>query len=471
MALTRKRRFACFALAIPCAVLLIWYTNFNDGPPDASRTVYPPPRAPAESSHAILIVEDLDSPEDHRATQDTSPKNPALPTEESMMDAVERLLEATSGDESKREHNRKSLRGMVECMYNRHCKRTPKLLILGSADFGSAAGHEPSILAAFDNLKVSYIYSARDIVFAHGIHALFPSYTRAVIFEPPELTECVEDTRECLRSPENQDGIPVWKLFTWTQYPGGQPASPLGFAWTLAGETFPHGETYVGFSVERSCREIPYVPPTERLDRSFILATLETFFYGPRHNNWPPRYFEDSSAETGAQLVASLDPVHARLVQYPEVEGQHVPSNLVELGWLPPRRVLEEISKSRLLVGLWDPREQSIVYEALCLGVPFLNPIRSWDENNPNDTSKWTTQNMGLNDWSPPYAYNVFWHDYEGFKKAIADAMTHPIERYIPERMTDAALEKRISAILERDWKTEAQAALDASGKRKDFLL
>ncbi|KAJ7651985.1 hypothetical protein DFH06DRAFT_538320 [Mycena polygramma] len=445
MALTRKRRFAYFAyLGIPCLVLLIWYTNWNAGSQDTGpshfQDIYSPsPSQPtlAESLHGIhvAIVEDLDSepPEHHH--EDASgggSEELALPTEESMMDGVELLLEITSGDQSKREHNRNTLRGMVECMHNTHCERDLKLVILGSADFGSASGNERSILGAFDNLNVSYIYSARDTVFAHGVHALFPSYTRAVIFDPHDLTACVKNTRGCLRSPENQDGIPLWKLFSWTQLPHDQPASPLGFAWTLTGEVFPRGETFVGFSVERSCRDIPYVEPTERLDRAFILANLETYFYGPRHNNWPPKYFEDSGAETGVQFVASLDPEDARLASYPEIEGEHhVPSNLVEIGWLPPSRVLEEISKSRLFIGLWDPREQPVVYEALCLGVPFLNPIRYWDANNPNDTSKWVTQITGLSDLGPPYAYNVFWHDYEGFKKAVADAMAHPIERFI----------------------------------------
>ncbi|KAJ7666069.1 hypothetical protein DFH06DRAFT_266483 [Mycena polygramma] len=483
-----KRRFASFAFIIPCVFVLVWYTNLNAGPHQMeapqSQDIHPPSPdkpTPAESWHGMPVVEDLDSerPEHHLAEDASgggleSLESPTLPTEKSLMDAVERLLQTASEDQSKQEHNRKSLQGMVECMHNRHCERNLKLVILGSADFGNAVGHEASILGTFDNLKVFYIYSARDIVFAHGVHALFPSYTRAVIFDRPELTACVKDTKGCLRSPENQDGIPLWKMFNWNQIPDADPVSPFGFAWTFTGELFNHGETYVGYNVERSCRDLPYVPSTERSNRAFILANLEAYFHHPKHNNWPPKYFEDAGAEAGAQLVASLDPVIARLEQFPEVVGKQVPSSLVELGWLPPRGVLEEISKSKLLVGLWDPREQALVYEALCLGVPFLNPIRSWDANNPNDTSKWLTQNMGLNEFGPPYVYHVFTHDYEGFKKAIADAMTHPIQRFIPDRMTNAALEKRLSAILERDWKTEARAVLDAqkaSGKPQDFLL
>lgn len=35
-------------------------------------------------------------------------------------------------------------------------------------------------------------------------------------------------------------------------------------------------------------------------------------------------------------------------------------------------------------------------YYALCMGLPFINPIFSWDEKDPDDRMKWDTQQNAL---------------------------------------------------------------------------
>jgi len=52
-----------------------------------------------------------------------------------------------------------------------------------------------------------------------------------------------------------------------------------------------------------------------------------------------------------------------------------------------------------------------------------------WDRDNPSNTSRWQTQHNGLRDLRPPYVYNVFNHDTEGFVKAVKDALANPIDR------------------------------------------
>ncbi|KAJ6557273.1 hypothetical protein DFH09DRAFT_1280031 [Mycena vulgaris] len=377
----------------------------------------------------------------------------AMLDHKSMTAAVQQLIQTFSAKEGL-EHNRKALLDTTRCMYDTHCTPRPRLVILVSAEIRNEEG---AILRVFDRLDVSYIHSPGDVQWAKSVYALFSSQVKAVIFDRNDLKACFKDISGCLRSPQNLQGFPAWKMFSWNQVPDEEPASPLGYAWTLAAEKFPNGETYLGFSLEKTCRSTtPYVDPEERLNRAFIMAGLETYLFR-KHNLWPPEYFEDAGKETGAQFVAGLDPVDGRLILYPETEGiKSVPSNLVELGKLSEKGVLQEMSKSKLLVGLWDPRELPLVFEALCLGVPVLNPIRSWDSADPSNRNRWLSQNTALNELDPPYVYNVFAGDYPAFKKAIADAMTHPIEIYIPEHMTEAAVEKRVTAFLDRDWRAEA---------------
>jgi hypothetical protein len=91
-------------------------------------------------------------------------------------------------------------------------------------------------------------------------------------------------------------------------------------------------------------------------------------------------------------------------------------------------------------------RRSPTPYDALCLGVPYINPILDviyftslrylstklhfqWDKNDPTNRDKWSGQQGMLKDFDPPYVYNVFRGDKEGFIKAIKDALANPIER------------------------------------------
>ena len=52
-----------------------------------------------------------------------------------------------------------------------------------------------------------------------------------------------------------------------------------------------------------------------------------------------------------------------------------------------------------------------------------------WDHDNPTDKSRWKTQHEWLQDLGPPYVYNVFSGDTQGFVKAVKDALANPIDR------------------------------------------
>ncbi|KAJ7235499.1 hypothetical protein C8J57DRAFT_1248342 [Mycena rebaudengoi] len=390
----------------------------------------------------------------------------------SMVDAVTILLhtfEKTTGlPKQIADHNRRAMSDLVECIYSRKCKKRPKLVILESIHFQWALmtgerGAEAwvrSTVRAFDKLGVSYVYSPQDPEWAQSVHALFARQVAAVIFDRDAVKACFAGPTTCARSARNPDGIPAWKIFSWYDgQPGDEPDSPLGHAWTLMPEMFHEHGTYVGYSIQAEA--VPFVDPADRVDHAWILANLETYFY-LHHNIWSHDYFERAGLETGMEFIAALHPEQGRLSAYPYTHNViSVPSNLVDIGTAENSGVLlPKLAESRMLIGLFDPRDLPIVYESLNAGVPFLNPIRNWDVNNPSNRSEWQAGSFGVKHLDPPYVYNVFKDDYAGFKAAIEAAIKHPIKSFVLEHMKEAAVEERIGKILDRDWKTEAQTLL-----------
>lgn len=96
-------------------------------------------------------------------------------------------------------------------------------------------------------------------------------------------------------------------------------------------------------------------------------------------------------------------------------------------------------------------------YDALCQGVPFLNPILEHDDRNPEDRTQWQTQHNGVKHLDPPYVYNVYAHDTEGFVEAIGSALATPIGSTIVARMRQDEVDKRVQAILSANFKGHAR--------------
>jgi len=90
------------------------------------------------------------------------------------------------------------------------------------------------------------------------------------------------------------------------------------------------------------------------------------------------------------------------------------------------------------------------------LGVPFINPIMDWNRHDPEDRKAWHSQHGILKFLDPPFVYNVHKDDFDGFMQAIKNAISHPINRYVLDRMRVSSVMARLQAILERDWKSEA---------------
>ena len=318
---------------------------------------------------------------------------------------------------------------------------------------------------------------------------------------------------------------------------------PLGAKWVLAPEDYAvidsasddvkkadDSNTYLGYSVEPSCTS-PFIPHALRpRGQAYILAKRLSYFTpGLESTAWPLSFLSSSSLsspssstspnnteEIEVNFVAgalddSTDPsMLTRLAPHLKAANTHIPTSVPEnvrnFGLLDPGRFIEEVARSSVLVGvgnpvllvcyllsliLWRRRLMMLValnfgrsptpYEALCLGVPFINPIlqvstsppslpyshslltfsfsplslarspspalslarlsisprarRSslrlqHDPSNPQDRTKWITQHQGLQHLDPPYVYHVFKDDREGFREALRGALGRPIGRY-----------------------------------------
>jgi hypothetical protein len=54
-----------------------------------------------------------------------------------------------------------------------------------------------------------------------------------------------------------------------------------------------------------------------------------------------------------------------------------------------------------------------------------------WDKDNLEDRLSWNVQHGILKFWDPPYVYNVFHDDKQGFVEAVKSALSNPIDRFV----------------------------------------
>lgn len=243
---------------------------------------------------------------------------------------------------------------------------------------------------------------------------MFPTLVVAVLFESSDVVICYRDNENCLQSERNPHGIPIHKLFSWVrhlqstscssplifeQHFWSQPAHPLGSQWTWQPEPyaiegyFPD-VTYVGYSVEPSCSKQPFIPHEERaisfpslpaLDPSqlsgsgdaisppippqrtgkgqaYLLAKHLYYFTDEIAHGWSSTVWKRVKEETGLELI-----IGSR-----GDDDYEQPEGLTNLGFMPQERFLNEVAKSRVLIGVGQPYTSPTPYEALCLGTLHL---------------------------------------------------------------------------------------------------
>lgn len=256
----------------------------------------------------------------------------------------------------------------------------------------------------------------------------YPDLVKIIIIEGARSRECFSDPK-CIKTPTHPLGIPAWKMLSFHFWNGA--SNPLGNPWTLSPENYarisPGGNsmnnTYLGYSIERTCMHIPITPPAERPVQAYVLAKQLRYFYG-KDFAWKDLSFADPppTLPQPLSLVAGLadDMKDATLP---------VPEGITNLGKLNQTTFYENLGHSRVLIGIGNPFLSPSPYDALCMAVPFINPVLNWNRENPDDRSRWNTQHEGLKFENPPYVYNVKTDDKEGFWDAVKAAMDNPIER------------------------------------------
>lgn len=224
------------------------------------------------------------------------------------------------------------------------------------------------------------------------LYHMMPHLVKAIIVENEDAYKCFEDKENCVLSETNPDGIPAWKLFSFFFWPMQQ--NPLGSLWTLNPEKYTaehpdwDNNTYIGYSVEDACQAQRFIPHHERKAQAYVMTKRLAFFTPGPDLAWPPDFYESASQVTGIKfVVGAADDDH-------EHPTPQLPTGLVNYGQMSQPEFLDHVSHSQVLVGLGNPAtfvspsqaakqqwadfscgRSPTPYDALCLGVPFINPI------------------------------------------------------------------------------------------------
>ncbi|KIO19856.1 glycosyltransferase family 18 protein, partial [Tulasnella calospora MUT 4182] len=228
---------------------------------------------------------------------------------------------------------------------------------------------------------------------------------------------------------------------------------------------------YLGYSVEPSCMDTPYVPLGERPLQAYVFGKYLGYFMLKDYILWDEKggmegsmyddFYLDFSQKENVTFLAGQFNLHGQPGNYTEP-----PRGIIQHERLPRTEFQKIIANSRVMFGLGNPLLSPTPYEALCLGIPFINPVRRWDKTDLNNKMAWTGQHDALiyEGLDEPYVYHVELGDREGFRAALRKAMSTPIERYIPPHMTSSAFLGRMKTLLETDWRPVAKTQMQVVG-------
>ncbi|KAF5349218.1 hypothetical protein D9756_009331 [Leucocoprinus leucothites] len=307
-------------------------------------------------------------------------------------------------------------------------------------------------------------------------YRMMPDLVKVII--RGETGKCHRD-KDCVKGPENQSGIPAWKLFEWSYWPNyrlGDSNCPMKGKWLLSANpdyAFTDFDSspiqYIGYSTEDTCTSIPIVPLEQRKNQVWMLMKQLIYVY---HNKfpWNRTYFPLVHEKLGIDFVGGwlLDKDYlgwGKDIQEEMLNIEDHDDGVFNLGMQPANEFLDQVRSSKLMIGMANPHWSPSPIDALCLGVPFLNPISSWKEGDPWNKSHWDTQHPTLVEYDRPYVYHVHAKNFTGFLEAIESAMTTPIGRFIPEHMTENAVKGRLTKLMETDWRAKAEETLKQNMK------
>lgn len=396
-----------------------------------------------------------------------------------------------------REMNIQRIDALVECVAHNNCKpNQDKVVIMASHHFGLAVygfmGGEDIWALAVDQTIESLGYTAF-FAFGHmealSIWLTIPELVERVIMEASDLEGCAHRTPAhqdigrpedyadwqhnrigCIRRAGYEEGIPLWRIHSFHGW--ANPAHPLGANFTVSLEPFRElgigRNYYLGYTIENRCMAIPV--PEKKNHQALILGKNPSYLTVARNR------FSGLLAPAAATIPHEKDEdgndVPFQIVAVAGQKGEEVEEDgVLNKGMLPMPKWYNEVAHSKVLIGLGDPTQSPSPYDAMCLGVPFINPIVGFRKEDPENKEKWQLQQPALVNIPEPYVYHVHAHNATELEAAIAKAVNNPIERYIPPRMTLAAMEERVTTFLTFDWLEEAEGILASMDeeKRKEF--
>ncbi|KAL0952646.1 hypothetical protein HGRIS_006890 [Hohenbuehelia grisea] len=349
---------------------------------------------------------------------------------------------------------------LFACAMHNSCRENQtSVVLLSSPHFagsieGKVSGEDiwaASALRGLQEMGYTTLFAPRNEEMA-GTYRRYPALIKAVILEGSDSEQCFNNPR-CIKTATHPLGVPAWKMFSFHFWTGS--SHPLGNAWTLSPENFPvlspgnsKDNFYLGYSIERQCMKIPITPSQQRPMQGYVFAKQISYFYD-RQFAWPGMLWEPPFE---LKLFAGMrnDTDYA----------SEIPEGITNLGILPKRDFYEQLGKSRVLIGVGKPTLSPSPYDALCMGVPFINPILDWSKDHPDDRARWSAQHDTLKYEDPPYVYNVKKGDEDGLWEAVRQALDNPIDRYIIPAMRMDALKARLSVLVESDWRSKAEGVL-----------
>ncbi|PPQ89273.1 hypothetical protein CVT25_001357 [Psilocybe cyanescens] len=292
---------------------------------------------------------------------------------------------------------------------------------------------------------------------------------------------------KCVKDPSNSLGIPAWKIFDLEFFPifdKHEHGSLMGGKWVLSAN--PHHllndedspVQYIGYSIQDECRQTPPTPLASRSNQAWLLMKQIKYVYDNRFA-WDRSFFSRASHELSIKLIGAwaLDQHYgawdpAKDGEMKDIEDRE--RGVYNLGEkLNATGFMDQVGMSKVMIGVGNPYWSPSPYNALCQGVPFINPIIYWDEKEPQKKAGWITQHPSLNQFDPPaglmpyfhrctsYVYNVHARNWTGFVDAIRSASTTEIPSFIPEHMTELAVQARVKKLMETDWKALAAKLLE----------
>ncbi|KAF8287377.1 hypothetical protein DL93DRAFT_2103646, partial [Clavulina sp. PMI_390] len=212
----------------------------------------------------------------------------------------------------------------------------------------------------------------------------------------------------------------------------------------------------------------------ELVPYAYLMAKHAHQFAPGGLRGWDPATFEQVAKEAGITFVAGVVDADDHVIISP---------NVVENRGAMERRVfVGKVAEASVAIGMGQPFASVTPYEALCFGVPFINPIWNMDmlflrlpsELAPSmipdhcftsfamtlwathNRAKWEVQHGLLKFLDPPYVYNVFKDNTAGLVKAIKAAVANPIDHHVPEPMLMRSVEMRLDKMLLTNWYIEA---------------